>query len=178
MDPDRPAGNRAACASRLPGRERLCHAPGPADEPRGTVINDRGQADKGPGRPPRCDMTSAVNRSFRRRLPAGQWHAIAQIWQFGIPRADSLRIRRRALNRRSGRMGAKFDVTFCDQPSSWHTRDLSCRGNTRWRDMADPSLTPEDLAVVKLRGYRLPRELIAAATWRGEEIIVRCRPGT
>ena len=26
--------------------------------------------------------------------------AIAQIWQFGIPRADSLRVRRRALNRR------------------------------------------------------------------------------
>lgn len=27
-------------------------------------------------------------------------------------------------------------------------------------------------------GYRLPRESIAAATWRGEAIIVRCRPGT
>jgi hypothetical protein len=48
----------------------------------------------------------------------------------------------------------------------------------RWRDIADPSLTSGDLAVVKLPGYRLPRESIAAATWRGEEIIVRCRPGT
>jgi hypothetical protein len=26
--------------------------------------------------------------------------------------------------------------------------------------------------------YRLPRESMAAATWRGEAIIVRCRPGT
>lgn len=33
-------------------------------------------------------------------MPAAQWHAIAQIWQSGIPRADSLRIRRRTLNRR------------------------------------------------------------------------------
>jgi hypothetical protein len=56
---------------------------------------------------PGLPLTAAVAIRNRTGPHAVTWtrrhHAMAQIWQFGIPRSDSLRIRRRTLNRRSGR---------------------------------------------------------------------------